>query len=60
MGEFTDKLAAAGNKLAGTIKEEVGELTNNAKLEAEGKAQQAKGSVQDMAGSVKGALGDDI
>lgn len=60
MGEFTDKLAAAGNKLAGTIKEEIGELTNNAKLEAEGKAQQAKGSVQDVAGSVKGALGDDI
>lgn len=60
MGELTDKLAAAGNKLAGTIKEEIGELTKNEKLEAEGKAQQVKGTGQDVSGSVKGALGDDI
>ena len=60
MGEFTDKLTAAGNKLAGTIKEEIGELTKNDKLEAEGKAQEVKGTAQDVSGSVKGALGDDI
>ena len=60
MGEFTDKVAAAGNKLAGKVKEEIGDLTNNAELEAEGKAQQLKGTAQDVKGSVNGALGNDI
>ena len=60
MGEFTDKMAAAGNKVAGKVKEEIGDLTDNQKLEAEGKAQQLKGSAQDVQGSVKGALGDDV
>ena len=49
MGEATDKLKAAGNKLAGNVKESIGKATDNASLEAEGKAQK-----------VKGALGDDI
>ena len=60
MGEFTDKMKAAGNKIAGKAKEEFGDLTDNQKLEAEGKAQQLKGSAQDVKGSVKGALGDDV
>jgi len=60
MGEFTDKVKAAGNKLAGGTKEVVGDMTDNERLEAEGKAQQAKGTAQDVSGSVKGALGDDI
>ena len=60
MGELTDKLDAAGNKIAGTIKEAIGKATGNEKLEAEGKAQELKGSVQNVTGSVKGALGDDI
>lgn len=60
MGEFTDKLDAAGNKIAGKAKELLGEATDNAELEAEGKAQQLKGTAQDVSGSVKGALGDDI
>ncbi len=60
MGEMTDKMAAAGNKLAGNVKEAVGDMTDNERLEAEGKAQQAKGTAQDVSGSVKGALGDDI
>ena len=60
MGEFTDKVAAAGNKLAGEAKEAIGKATNNDKLTAEGQAQQVKGTGQDIKGSVKGALGDDI
>ena len=60
MGEFTEKMAAAGDKVVGKIKEEIGDLTGNQKLEAEGKAQQLKGSVENVAGSVKGALGDEI
>ena len=60
MGEFTDKLDAAGNKIAGNVKEAVGKATDNDRLTAEGKAQQVKGTSQDVKGSVKGALGDDI
>lgn len=60
MGELTDKLSAAGNKIAGNVKEAVGKATHNDKLVAEGEAQQLKGTAQDVTGSVKGALGDDI
>lgn len=60
MGEFTDKLDAAGNKIAGKVKEVIGSVTGNEKLEAEGDAQQLKGSAQDIKGSVKGALGDKL
>lgn len=58
MGEFTDKLDAAGNKIAGKAKEFFGDATDNAELEAEGKAQQLKGTGQDVKGSVKGAIDD--
>ena len=60
MGEFTDKVKAAGNKIAGNVKEAIGDATDNERLEAEGKAQQAKGTAQNVAGNIKGALGDDI
>ncbi|MET0370309.1 MAG: CsbD family protein [Sphingobium sp.] len=60
MGEVTDKLKAAGNKAAGAVKEAVGKNNNDASLAAEGKAQQTKGTVQDVKGSIKGALGDKI
>lgn len=60
MGELTDKVKAAGNKAAGAVKETVGKHTDNASLVAEGEAQKAKGTAQDIKGSVKGALGDKI
>lgn len=60
MGEMTDKIAAAGNKLAGNVKEAIGKATDNDKLVAEGEAQQVKGTGQDVKGSVKGALGDNV
>ncbi len=60
MGEMTDKAKAAGNKAAGSIKDGVGDLTGNERLQAEGKAQKAKGAAQDVSGTVKGKLGDDI
>ncbi|WP_294391588.1 CsbD family protein [uncultured Sphingomonas sp.] len=60
MGEFTDKVSAAGNKLAGKIKEGIGQASGDEQLEAEGDAQQLKGTGQDVKGSVKGALGDKI
>lgn len=60
MGETTDKLKAAANKATGAVKEGIGNATDNENLVAEGKAQKAKGTAQDVAGSVKGALGDKI
>ena len=60
MGEFTDKVKAAGNKIAGEAKEAIGKATHNDEMTAEGQAQQVKGAGQDVKGSIKGALGDDI
>jgi uncharacterized protein YjbJ (UPF0337 family) len=60
MGELTDKLSAVGNKVAGNVKEAIGKATDNERLVAEGEAQQLKGTGQDLTGSIKGALGDDI
>ncbi len=60
MGEFTDKVAAAANKAVGSVKEALGDHNNDESLKAEGQAQQAKGTGQDIKGSVKGALGDKI
>lgn len=51
-----DKLENAKDKVAGQVKETVGGATNNPDLEAEGKAQQAKGSVKDAAENVKDAF----
>ena len=58
MGEFTDKLDAAGNKIVGNIKEAIGKATGNEKLEAEGDAQQLKGTAQEVKGDVKGTIND--
>ncbi len=53
MGEFTDKLDAAGNKIIGNIKEAVGKATGNAELEAKGDLQQLKGAAQQAKADVK-------
>lgn len=60
MGEFTDKAKALGDKVAGNVKEGIGHATDDPSLEAEGEAQQAEGTAHDVAGTVKGKLGDDI
>ncbi len=60
MGEMADKAKAAGNKAAGSIKDGIGAATNNSKLQAEGKAQKAKGAAQEVSGDVKGKLGKKV
>ena len=60
MGEMTDKLKAAGNKTAGAVKDTIGGMTGNDKLQAEGKAQKAKGESQQTVANIKGKLGDDV
>ncbi|MCT9821422.1 CsbD family protein [Microbacterium sp. W1N] len=51
-----DKIKNAAEELAGKAKEAVGEVTNNDKLVAEGKADQAKASVKKAGEDVKDAL----
>lgn len=48
-----DKIKAAAEKTVGKAKEAAGKVTGNDELVAEGKADQAKGSVRDAAENVK-------
>ncbi len=54
-----NRIEGAGHKLAGAVKEGLGKLTGDAKLQAEGVAEKAGGSVQNAAGKVQdGAAGE--
>ena len=60
MGELIDKTKGVGNDIAGKVKQEIGQATDNPKLEVEGDLQRAKGAAQKVSGDVKGALGDKV
>lgn len=51
-----DRIDGAIEKAKGASKEIAGKITGDAKLEAEGKAQKAGGSVQNAVGGVKDTL----
>nr|WP_086780671.1 CsbD family protein [Crossiella equi] len=48
-----DKLEAKGDQLKGKVKEGVGDVTGDDKLEAEGQGDQVKGHVKEAAEKVK-------
>ena len=52
-----DKTTGKLHEVKGTIKEKVGELINNADLEAEGEAEKNAGKVQHWVGKVEKAVG---
>lgn len=56
MGELVDKIKGNVNEAVGKVKQE----SNNPETRDEGAAQELKGKGQQLAGKVKGALGDDI
>lgn len=60
MGEFVDKAKGYTNEAIGNSKQAAAEITGNARLDSEGRAQERKGEAQRQMGEVKGALGDDI
>lgn len=62
MGEFVDKVKGNVNEAIGKAKQAAAGdgPDRNEKLAAEGAAQEGKGKAQQLAGKVKGALGDDI
>ncbi|AXG78906.1 CsbD family protein [Streptomyces paludis] len=53
-----DKAANIGDKLKGKAKEAAGKVTGNQRLEAEGKADQAKGDIKQAGEKIKDALKD--
>lgn len=56
MGELTDKAKGIANEVAGKVKQQ----SSDPATRAEGHAQERKGEAQNLAGTVKGALGDKI
>ena len=51
-----DRIAGSAKTLKGTVKEAVGKAVGDAKLQADGKAEQAEGKVQNAIGGVKDAV----
>lgn len=54
-----DRVGGMVEKAKGTAKEVAGKVTGDAKLETEGKAQKAGGTVQNAVGGVKDTLRGD-
>lgn len=55
-----DELAGKWEQVKGTVKEKVGEATNDRELEAEGEVQNAEGETQETWGKVKRGVSDTI
>jgi len=54
---INDQTTGKLHEVKGTIKEKVGELTNNPDLEADGRAEKDAGKVQHWVGKVEKAVG---
>jgi uncharacterized protein YjbJ (UPF0337 family) len=55
-----DRIAGAAKNIKGSVKEAVGNLTGDAKLQAEGKADKVEGKVQNAIGGMKDAVRDAV
>lgn len=53
-----DRIEGAAKQVKGTIKEAVGKVTGDVKIQAEGVAEKAAGKVQSSVGGAKDALRD--
>lgn len=51
-----DRVEGAAENLGGKIKEGVGKLVGDSKMQAEGKADQVKGKIKNAVGGIKDAL----
>ena len=52
-----DKVEGTARQLAGSVKKSTGKVTNNPRLEAEGRVDQSAGKVQKKVGEVKKVFG---
>ncbi len=55
-----DEVEGKWEQVKGTVKDKVGELTNNRDLEAEGEVQNAEGETQETWGKFKRGVGETI
>jgi uncharacterized protein YjbJ (UPF0337 family) len=55
---FSDKLKGTVNKVKGETKDQIGNATNDASLQAEGKFDKLKGEAQKQVGELKEKLSD--
>lgn len=55
-----DEIEGKGKQIKGTVKDKLGELTNNPELEAEGEAENTTGKVQQGIGKAKRKTGDAV
>jgi uncharacterized protein YjbJ (UPF0337 family) len=53
-----DRIAGAAKEIKGSVKVAVGKVAGDAKLEAEGRADQVEGKVQNVLGGAKDAVRD--
>lgn len=53
-----DRIEGAAKNIGGKIKEGVGKVTGDTKMQAEGKADQVEGKVQNTVGGVKDSVRD--
>jgi uncharacterized protein YjbJ (UPF0337 family) len=51
-----DRVEGAGKQIKGKLKEGAGKITGDSKTEAEGKADQVEGKVQNTVGGLKDAV----
>jgi uncharacterized protein YjbJ (UPF0337 family) len=55
-----DRVAGSAKQVAGTVKEAVGKVLGDAKLESEGQADKAEGKVQNAIGGLKDVVRDAV
>ena len=60
MGEFKENVKGITDEAIGNTKQVIGDLTNNKKLEVEGKLQETKGEAEYVKGDIEEAAGNDI
>ena len=53
-----DRIEGAATNMGGKVKEAAGKMTGDAKLKAEGRADQMKGKAQNAVGGMKDAMRD--
>jgi uncharacterized protein YjbJ (UPF0337 family) len=51
-----NRIVGSGKQIKGSIKETIGKVVGDAKLQLDGKADRAEGKVQNMVGTVKDSL----
>ena len=55
-----DRVDGLGKKVAGSVKEAIGKVTGDTKLEAEGAAQKTAGTAQNAVGGIKDSVRDTV